>query len=136
MARPWWNWASKADLAVDRVKVDGQVISEPKHHLYVAFNKPREVVTTLRDPEGRKTVMSFFKGLQERMYPVGRLDYASEGLLLLDERWRFRERHDLARKQGHENVSGESERHVQLPSRKSNSGAAFRYMDGARLPPG
>ena len=74
---------SKADLAVDRVKVDGHTISEPKHHLYIVFNKPREVVTTLRDPEGRKTVISFFKGFRERIYPVGRLDYSSEGLLLL-----------------------------------------------------
>jgi 23S rRNA pseudouridine2605 synthase len=74
---------TKADLSVDRVKVDGQVLAEPKHHLYIAFNKPKEVVTTVRDPQGRKTVMSFFKGLHDRIYPVGRLDYASEGLLLL-----------------------------------------------------
>lgn len=74
---------TKADLAVDRVKVDGHVLSEPKHNLYIAFNKPREVVTTLRDPQRRTTVMSFFKGFQDRIYPVGRLDYASEGLLLL-----------------------------------------------------
>lgn len=74
---------SKADVSVDRVKVDGQVLSAPKHHLYIAFNKPKDVVTTVRDPQGRKTVMSFFKGLRERIYPVGRLDYASEGLLLL-----------------------------------------------------
>src|SRR3954452_9089190 len=74
---------SKADLSKDRVKVDGQVISLPKHHLYFAFNKPKNVVSTARDPEGRQTVMSFFKGLHDRLYPVGRLDYASEGLLLL-----------------------------------------------------
>ncbi|HEX4773143.1 MAG TPA: pseudouridine synthase [Bryobacteraceae bacterium] len=74
---------SKADLSVDRVKVDGQVLSAPKHHVYIAFNKPKNVVTTVRDPQGRETVMSFFKGMRERIYPVGRLDYASEGLLLL-----------------------------------------------------
>ena len=74
---------SKADLAVDKVKVDGRVLSMPKHHLYFAFNKPKDVVSTAHDPEGRQTVMSFFKGLQDRLYPVGRLDYASEGLLLL-----------------------------------------------------
>jgi 23S rRNA pseudouridine2605 synthase len=74
---------SKADLAVDRVKVDGRILSEPKHHVYIAFHKPKNVVTTVRDPEGRETVMSFFKGMRERIYPVGRLDYASEGLLLL-----------------------------------------------------
>lgn len=74
---------SKADLAVDKVKVDGRVLSAPKHYLYVAFNKPKSVVSTVHDPEGRQTVLSFFKGFQDRLYPVGRLDYASEGLLLL-----------------------------------------------------
>ena len=74
---------SKADLAVDKVKVDGRVLTELKHHLYLAFNKPKNCVTTVHDPEGRQTVMSFFKGMKERIYPVGRLDYASEGLLLL-----------------------------------------------------
>ncbi len=74
---------SKADLAVDKVKIDGRILSAPKHHLYFALNKPRNCVTTMHDPQGRQTVMSFFKGLQERIYPVGRLDYASEGLLLL-----------------------------------------------------
>ncbi len=74
---------SKADLSVDKVKVDGRVLSAPKHHLYFAFNKPKNVVTTVHDPEGRQTVLSFFKGLHDRLYPVGRLDYASEGLLLL-----------------------------------------------------
>lgn len=74
---------SKADLAVDKVKVDGQVLSAPKYFVYYAFNKPKNVVTTVFDPEGRETVMKFFKGLRERIYPIGRLDYLSEGLLLL-----------------------------------------------------
>ncbi|MBV9266864.1 MAG: rRNA pseudouridine synthase [Acidobacteriaceae bacterium] len=74
---------SKADLSSDRVKVDGRVLSEPRHFLYFVLNKPKNVVTTLHDPEGRETVMSYFKGLRERIYPIGRLDYASEGLLLL-----------------------------------------------------
>ncbi len=74
---------SKADLAVDQVKIDGQAISEPKNHLYVALHKPKNVISTVHDPQGRETVMSFFKGMRERIYPVGRLDYASEGLLLL-----------------------------------------------------
>ena len=74
---------SKADLEVDKVKVDGQVLTAPKNFVYFAFNKPKNVVTTVHDPEGRETVMKFFKGMRERIYPVGRLDYASEGLLLL-----------------------------------------------------
>jgi 23S rRNA pseudouridine2605 synthase len=74
---------SKADLSVDKVKVDGRLLSAPKHFVYMALHKPKNVVTTVRDPQGRETVMSFFKGMHERIYPVGRLDYASEGLLLL-----------------------------------------------------
>jgi 23S rRNA pseudouridine2605 synthase len=74
---------SKADPAVDKVKIDGQVISEPKNHVYIALHKPKNVISTVHDPQGRETVMSFFKGMRERIYPVGRLDYASEGLLLL-----------------------------------------------------
>ena len=74
---------SKADVDVDRVKVDGKVLSRPTHHLYIAINKPKDVITSSSDPQGRQTIMSFFKGAHERIYPVGRLDYASEGLLLL-----------------------------------------------------
>jgi 23S rRNA pseudouridine2605 synthase len=74
---------SKADLTIDKVKVDGRVLSAPKHHLYFAFNKPKNVVSTVHDPQGRETVLSHFKGFHDRLYPVGRLDYASEGLLLL-----------------------------------------------------
>jgi pseudouridine synthase len=74
---------SKADLAIDRVKVDGRMLAAPAHFLYIALHKPKNVVTTVHDPQGRETVMSFFKGFKERIYPVGRLDYASEGLLLL-----------------------------------------------------
>jgi 23S rRNA pseudouridine2605 synthase len=83
---------SKADLSVDRVKVDGRILTAPKHHLYFALNKPKNCVTTLHDPQKRQTVMSFFKGLQDRIYPVGRLDYASEGLLLLTNDGEFANR--------------------------------------------
>jgi len=74
---------SKADLGVDKVKVDGRVLSAPDHYVYFVLNKPKNCVSTVRDPQGRQTVMTFFKGVRERIYPVGRLDYASEGLLLL-----------------------------------------------------
>jgi 23S rRNA pseudouridine2605 synthase len=74
---------TKADLTVDEVKCDGQRLKAPRHYVYFAFNKPKNVMTTVNDPERRETVMHFFKGLKERIYPVGRLDYASEGLLLL-----------------------------------------------------
>jgi len=73
---------SKADFEVDHVKVDGRLLRAPKHHIYLAMNKPKGCVTTVSDPEGRETVMHLLKGLRERVFPVGRLDYQSEGLLL------------------------------------------------------
>ena len=74
---------AKADAERDQIKVDGALIHLPKRHVYVALHKPREVVTTVTDPQGRTTVMHFVKGVRERVFPVGRLDYHSEGLLLL-----------------------------------------------------
>ena len=74
---------SKADLARDHIKVDGRLIHPPKHQVYIALNKPNNTVTTVNDPEQRATVMELLRGLKERVYPVGRLDYHSEGLLLL-----------------------------------------------------
>jgi 23S rRNA pseudouridine2605 synthase len=83
---------AKSDITRDRIKVDGQVLTAPKRHVYIAFNKPKNVVSTASDPQGRKTVLSFFKGMRERIYPVGRLDYASEGLLLLTNDGEFANR--------------------------------------------
>lgn len=83
---------SKADLCRDKVKVDGRVLNAPQRHLYFAFNKPKSCVSTVHDPEGRETVMSFFKGFRDRIYPIGRLDYASEGLLLLTNDGEFANR--------------------------------------------
>src|SRR5262249_10104360 len=74
---------SKADLDHDHIKVNGKLIHEPKHLLYIMLNKPKGCVTTLSDPEGRKTVLDYVRGFKERVHPVGRLDYDSEGLLLL-----------------------------------------------------
>jgi 23S rRNA pseudouridine2605 synthase len=74
---------SKADLDRDHIKVDGRLVRLPKNLLYIALNKPVNHVTTVSDPEGRPTVMKLLRGVKERVYPVGRLDYHSEGLLLL-----------------------------------------------------
>ncbi len=74
---------SKADLEHDHIKVDGQLLRAPRHHVYIALNKPRACVTTASDPEGRQTVMHLMRGIKDRVFPVGRLDYNSEGLLLL-----------------------------------------------------
>jgi pseudouridine synthase len=67
----------------DHVKVDGKLITAPESHRYILLNKPREVMSTVEDPEGRVTVVDLIRGVRERIYPVGRLDYQSEGLLLL-----------------------------------------------------
>jgi len=74
---------SKADLETDHIKVDGKLIRAPKNQTYIVLNKPNNTVTTVTDPEGRATVMDLLRGVKERVYPVGRLDYHSEGLLLL-----------------------------------------------------
>jgi 23S rRNA pseudouridine2605 synthase len=74
---------SKADLERDHIKVDGRLIHFPKRHVYLALHKPNNTVTTLSDPQHRATVMDLLDRVKERVYPVGRLDYHSEGLLLL-----------------------------------------------------
>jgi 23S rRNA pseudouridine2605 synthase len=83
---------SKADLARDHVKVDGRLLHAPKHNVYIALNKPKNCVTTVSDPEGRETVMHLMRGVRERVFPVGRLDYQSEGLLLLTNDGEFAHR--------------------------------------------
>ena len=74
---------SKADLDRDHIKVDGKLLRRPQQYTYLALNKPKGVVTTMSDPEGRQTVVDLLHGVKGRVYPVGRLDYKSEGLLLL-----------------------------------------------------
>lgn len=77
---------TKVDPDRDAIKVDGKRISAaPKGHTYIALNKPRGVVTTLHDPEGRPTVKEYLRGVKARVYPVGRLDYHTEGLLILTD---------------------------------------------------
>ena len=74
---------SKVDPSQDVVEVRGQIIDLLAiDHIYLVLNKPRGYVTTVTDPEGRKTVMDLIP-IKTRVYPVGRLDYLSEGLLLL-----------------------------------------------------
>ncbi|HYA88033.1 MAG TPA: pseudouridine synthase [Nitrospirota bacterium] len=74
---------TKADALKDHIKVDGKLINPRQPLVYVMLNKPAGYVTTMADPEGRPTVLSLLKGLKTRVYPVGRLDYNTEGLLLL-----------------------------------------------------
>jgi pseudouridine synthase len=74
---------TKADPARDDVRVDGRRIRVESRRRYILLNKPRGYVTTRSDPQGRRTVMDLLAGVREYVYPVGRLDYDSEGLLLL-----------------------------------------------------
>jgi 23S rRNA pseudouridine2605 synthase len=74
---------TKADLERDHIRVNGKLLHGAERHVYLLMNKPKGYVTTLRDPEGRPTVMDLLRGVGARVYPIGRLDYASEGLLLL-----------------------------------------------------
>jgi 23S rRNA pseudouridine2605 synthase len=88
-------------VALDaRIEVDGSAVAAPPRHRYVLLNKPRGVVSTARDERGRRTVVDVL-GARERLYPVGRLDADSEGLLLLtnDGAWAERVLHP---RHGHE----------------------------------
>jgi 23S rRNA pseudouridine2605 synthase len=74
---------TKADAGRDHIRVDGKLLRGAERLRYFVLNKPKGFVTTVKDPEGRPTVMKFFEKMRERLYPVGRLDYQSEGLLLV-----------------------------------------------------
>ncbi|HEY2431068.1 MAG TPA: pseudouridine synthase [Vicinamibacterales bacterium] len=74
---------TKADAGVDEIKVDGRRIRAQARKRYILLHKPRGYITTRSDPEGRRTVLDLLRGVREYIYPVGRLDYDSEGLLLL-----------------------------------------------------
>ena len=80
---------TRADAAKDHIRVDGRLLHGPEQQRYYMLNKPRGYVTTLDDPQHRPTVMQLMEGtrgpnaIKVRLYPVGRLDYLSEGLLLM-----------------------------------------------------
>ncbi|GBD99224.1 ribosomal large subunit pseudouridine synthase B [bacterium BMS3Abin07] len=74
---------TKADPLKDHVKVDGKLITARESPVYLIFNKPVGVITTLSDPEGRPTIREYIGKVRQRVYPVGRLDYNSDGLIIL-----------------------------------------------------
>src|SRR5579863_5697550 len=74
---------TKADPETDHVRVNGKLLHGAQRHIYLLLNKPKGYVTTMSDPQKRPTVMDLIHGVKGRVYPIGRLDYASEGLLLL-----------------------------------------------------
>src|SRR6476619_13493 len=73
---------TKADPAVDEINVHGRRIKVEQRRRYIRLNKPRGYITTRSDPQGRPTVMDLLRAIREYIYPVGRLDYDSEGLLI------------------------------------------------------
>jgi 23S rRNA pseudouridine2605 synthase len=74
---------AKADPFVDYIKVRDKLVTKLEPPVYIMFCKPKGCLTTMYDPEGRQTIKAYLRGLKYRVYPVGRLDYNSEGLLLL-----------------------------------------------------
>ncbi|MBC7962360.1 MAG: rRNA pseudouridine synthase, partial [Steroidobacteraceae bacterium] len=86
---------TKADPAVDTITVNGKSLSISEQRLYILLNKPTGYITALKDDQGRKLVTDLLQDVPERVYPVGRLDYNTEGLLLLtnDGEWANRLMH-------------------------------------------
>src|SRR6267142_1229723 len=74
---------TKADADKDRVEVAGRAVEAEERRVYLLVNKPPEVMSTLADPEGRKTLRNLLRGFPARVYPVGNLEYASSGLVFM-----------------------------------------------------
>jgi 23S rRNA pseudouridine2605 synthase len=74
---------TRADPKRDRITVDGRPVRSAEQPVYLLLNKPTGVVTTLADPQGRPTIADLLRGVRQRVFPVGRLDFNTQGLLLL-----------------------------------------------------
>ena len=74
---------TKADAGIDVIELDGMAIGAAENKVYIMLNKPPGYITSVEDPQGRPTVMSLVSGIIERVVPVGRLDYETEGLLVM-----------------------------------------------------
>lgn len=122
----------KADLERDRITLRGAPVGAPPLKRYLMLNKPRGYVTTLQDEKGRKTVADLVSGCGERVYPVGRLDLNSEGLLLMTNDG------DFANRMAHPSFEKEKEYRVTVTGQVT--GAAERLaqpleIDGAPIRP-
>jgi len=124
---------SKADPLNDIISVDGNPLKPTAKRLYILLNKPAGFLTTLDDPDGRRLVTDLLPEIKERVFPVGRLDYNTEGLLLLtnDGDWAnklMHPRHEIE-KEYHVRVRGKV-RHDQMESLKNGVG-----LDGRKTAP-
>ena len=78
-----YELGTKVRPSQDRISVNGKPMKPPGHKIYILFNKPKNIVTTMEDPEGRPAIADYFERLPVRVFPVGRLDWDSEGMILL-----------------------------------------------------
>ncbi len=120
---------TKADPQIDAICVDGQPLKRAETFVYYMLHKPKGYVTTVSDPEGRPTVMELLGEQNKRVYPVGRLDYASEGLLLMTNDGALAQKLTKAGSHIPQNLPGKNQRQAQ---RKSNRTVARRNYDPAR----
>lgn len=74
---------AKADTEKNKICVDGKILKFDEEKIYILLNKPKNFLCTVKDDRGRKTVLDLVKNISERIYPVGRLDFDSEGLIIL-----------------------------------------------------
>lgn len=81
--KPVTELGTRADRSKDVITIDGEAIASPENRVYVILNKPAGCICSRTDPENRSTVIELLKDIEERIYPVGRLDYDTEGLLVL-----------------------------------------------------
>lgn len=122
----------KADPERDKICLDGAPVNRKPEAVYLMLNKPQGCVTTLSDERGRKTVAELVTGCGERVWPVGRLDYDSEGLLLLTNDG------DLTHKLTHPGREVEKEYHVEVTGDAEAALPVLRgkmELDGVPLAP-
>jgi 23S rRNA pseudouridine2605 synthase len=123
---------TRADAETDVIRVDGKRVRLTSHFVYVLLNKPKNVMSTSSDPKERPTVMEYVDRVKERVYPVGRLDFGSEGLLILTNDGDFTKwmtRAGVVPKVYRVKVSGRPDETVLAKLRRGI------YLDGERLAP-
>lgn len=115
----------QVDPEIDEVKCDGRLVKQPKKFVYILLNKPNGYITSTSDEAGRKTVLDLI-GLNQRIYPIGRLDYDTEGLLLLTNDGNF------ANKLMHPKFGAEKVYHARL-SKPIDSKQIERLIKGVSI---
>jgi pseudouridine synthase len=120
---------TRANPTRDRITVDGRPVRRAESLVYLLLNKPTGVVTTLSDPQGRPTISDLLRGVRQRVFPVGRLDFHTQGLLLLTNDG------ELALRLTHPRYGVYKTYHAKVRGRP-DSEALGRLRSGVRLPDG